>query len=64
LDSSAALPLPVVVGLIYRITVLYLASRVILALKRAKGDFEEGTRLSEEEPMTRAMTVLLGYSRL
>ena len=61
---ASALPLPVFVGLVYRIAVLYAASRVILALKRGRAGYDPSTRLSEEEPMARIFTLLLNYSRL
>jgi len=62
--ASSALPLPVFVGLIYRIAVMYTASRVLIALKRGRaGGYDESTRLSEEEPMARLFTLVLYYSR-
>ncbi|KAM0752698.1 ICE2-domain-containing protein [Meredithblackwellia eburnea MCA 4105] len=61
---SSALPLPVLVGLFYRIAVLYAASRIILALKKQNEGYEETKRLSEEEPAARVMTVIITYARL
>ena len=53
------------VGLFYRVAVLYAASRIVLALKR-RSEFNavEPVRLSEEEPAARMMTILVAYSRL
>lgn len=62
--SASALPLPVLVGLFYRVAAMYAASRIILALKRKHEGYEESRRLSEEEPAARVMTVLVTYSRL
>jgi hypothetical protein len=57
------LPLPVLVGLIYRITIMYLAGSTLLAWKRGKDTYDESARLSEEDPDTRLFTVVLRYSR-
>lgn len=52
LYSSSALPLPVLVGLFYRVAVMYAASRIILALKRQNEGYEDTRKLSEEEPVS------------
>ncbi|SCV70360.1 BQ2448_1754 [Microbotryum intermedium] len=62
--ASSALPLPVLVGLFYRVTVLYAASRIILALKRKNEGYEDTRKLSEEDPFPRFMTIVVTYSRL
>ncbi|GJN93524.1 hypothetical protein Rhopal_006581-T1 [Rhodotorula paludigena] len=61
--ASSALPFSVIVTLFYRVAVLYAATRVVLALKRQTGGYEDNRRLSEEEPAARIMTVVLTYSR-
>ncbi|KAK4047349.1 hypothetical protein OIO90_006208 [Microbotryomycetes sp. JL221] len=61
--ASSALPLPVLVGLFYRVTVLYASSRVVLALKRQHEGYHDSKKLSDEEPAARAMTVTITYSR-
>ncbi|KAM0786673.1 hypothetical protein ACM66B_002121 [Microbotryomycetes sp. NB124-2] len=61
--ASSALPLPVLVGLFYRVTVLYAASRVVLALKRQHEGYTDSKKLRDEEPAARAMTVTITYSR-
>ncbi|ORY78032.1 ICE2-domain-containing protein [Leucosporidium creatinivorum] len=61
--ASSALPLPVLVGLFYRVAVMYAASRIILALKRQNEGYEDTRKLSEEEPAARVMTVTITYSR-
>lgn len=48
--SSSALPFSVLVTLFYRVAVLYLATRIVLALKRQTGGYEDNRKLSEEEP--------------
>ena len=48
---SSALPLPVLVGLFYRVAVMYAASRIVLALKKKNEGYEETKKLSEEEPV-------------
>lgn len=50
--SSSALPLPVLVGLFYRVAVMYAASRIILALKKQNEGYEDTRKLSEEEPVS------------
>lgn len=62
--ASSALPLPVLVGLFYRVAVMYAASRIILALKRQNEGYEDTRKLSEEEPAARVMTVIVTYARL
>jgi len=62
--AASALPLPVLVGLFYRVAAMYAASRIILALKRKHEGYDEARRLSDEEPAARVMTVLVAYSRL
>ncbi|KAI5477154.1 ICE2 family protein [Pseudohyphozyma bogoriensis] len=62
--ASSALPLPVLVGLFYRVAVMYAASRIILALKRKNEGYEDTRRLSDEEPAARVMTFIVTYSRL
>lgn len=52
LYRSSALPLPVLVGLFYRIAVMYAASRIILALKRKNEGYEDTKRLSEESSVS------------
>ncbi|KAH9809704.1 ICE2-domain-containing protein [Melampsora americana] len=64
LACSSALPLPVFINLLYRLVVLYGASRIVVAIKRAHGGFDYTRRLSDEEPMVRIMTVVVSYSRL
>ncbi|CAH7667106.1 ICE2-domain-containing protein [Phakopsora pachyrhizi] len=64
LACSSALPLPVFINLLYRIVVLYCASRVVIAIKRAHGLWDYTRRLSDEEPMVRVMTIVVSYSRL
>lgn len=64
LACSSALPLPVFINLVYRVVVLYGASRIVVAIKRANGGFDHKRRLSDEEPMVRVMTVAISYSRL
>jgi hypothetical protein len=49
--SSSALPFSVLVTLFYRVAVLYLATRIVLALKRQTGGYEDNRKLSEEEPV-------------
>ncbi|GAA5903597.1 hypothetical protein JCM8208_003634 [Rhodotorula glutinis] len=61
--ASSALPFSVIVTLFYRVFVMYAATRVVLALKRRKGGYEDNRKLSEEEPAARIMTVVLTYSR-
>ncbi|KAL8277695.1 hypothetical protein RQP46_009968 [Phenoliferia psychrophenolica] len=61
---SSALPLPVLVGLFYRVAVMYAASRIVLALKKRNEGYEETKKLSEEEPAARVMTVIVTYARL
>uniref|UniRef100_A0A0K3C831 BY PROTMAP: gi/472583985/gb/EMS21601.1/ ICE2 family protein [Rhodosporidium toruloides NP11] gi/647400374/emb/CDR45769.1/ RHTO0S11e04566g1_1 [Rhodosporidium toruloides] n=1 Tax=Rhodotorula toruloides TaxID=5286 RepID=A0A0K3C831_RHOTO len=48
--ASSALPFSVLVTLFYRVAVLYLATRIVLALKRQTGGYEDNRKLSEEEP--------------
>lgn len=55
---SSALPLPVLVGLFYRVAVMYVASRIILALKRKNEGYEEGRKLSDEEPVSACAAML------
>ncbi|GAA98403.1 uncharacterized protein L969DRAFT_61585 [Mixia osmundae IAM 14324] len=62
--ASSALPLPVIVGLVYRIVILYGAGRVVIAMKRAKDGYDESTRLSEEEPFGRTVTIVIAYSKV
>ncbi|MBW0523355.1 hypothetical protein O181_063070 [Austropuccinia psidii MF-1] len=64
LACSSALPLPVFINLLYRVVVLYGASRIVVAIKRANSGFDYARRLSDEEPMVRIMTVIVSYSRL
>lgn len=40
------------VGLFYRVAVMYVASRIILALKRKNEGYEDTRKLSEEEPVS------------
>lgn len=40
------------VGLFYRVAVMYAASRIILALKRKNEGYQESRKLSEEEPVS------------
>lgn len=47
----------------YRIAALYAASRVVIAIKRGRDDYDASTRLSEEEPTGRTLTLLIQYSR-
>ncbi|GAA5864256.1 hypothetical protein JCM8547_001309 [Rhodosporidiobolus lusitaniae] len=61
--ASSALPFSVIVLLFYRVLVLYAATRVVLALKRRTGGYEDNRKLSEEEPFARFMTVALAYAR-
>ncbi|KPV73900.1 uncharacterized protein RHOBADRAFT_45191 [Rhodotorula graminis WP1] len=61
--DSSALPFSVIVTLFYRVFVMYAATRVVLALKRRTGGYEDNRKLSEEEPAARVMTVVLTYSR-
>ncbi|BGP50771.1 hypothetical protein JCM10450v2_006697 [Rhodotorula kratochvilovae] len=61
--ASSALPFSVIVTLFYRVAVMYAATRVVLALKRRTGGYEDNRKLSEEEPAARVMTVVLTYSR-
>ncbi|GAA5843377.1 hypothetical protein JCM9279_002082 [Rhodotorula babjevae] len=61
--ASSALPFSVIVTLFYRVFVMYAATRVVLALKRRTGGYEDNRKLSEEEPAARVMTVVLTYSR-
>ncbi|BGP19128.1 hypothetical protein JCM10213_005631 [Rhodosporidiobolus nylandii] len=61
--ASSALPFSVLVLLFYRVTVLYAATRIVLALKRQTGGYEDTRKLSEEEPFARFMTVCLAYAR-
>lgn len=49
--SSSALPFSVIVTLFYRVFVMYAATRVVLALKRRTGGYEDNRKLSEEEPV-------------
>lgn len=50
--ASSALPVPVLVGLFYRVAVLYAATRIILALKRKNEGYVDTKKLSEEEPVS------------
>ncbi|GAA6053593.1 hypothetical protein JCM3770_001543 [Rhodotorula araucariae] len=61
--ASSALPFSVIVTLFYRVAVMYAATRVVLALKRRTGGYEDTRKLSEEEPAARVMTLVLTYSR-
>ncbi|GAA5973174.1 hypothetical protein JCM11641_006306 [Rhodosporidiobolus odoratus] len=61
--ASSALPLSVLVLLFYRVTALYAATRIVLALKREMGGYQDNRKLSEEEPFARFMTVCLAYAR-
>ncbi|BGP34506.1 hypothetical protein JCM10296v2_006328 [Rhodotorula toruloides] len=61
--ASSALPFSVLVTLFYRVAVLYLATRIVLALKRQTGGYEDNRKLSEEEPAARVMTIVLAYAR-
>ncbi|GAA6039287.1 hypothetical protein JCM8097_003245 [Rhodosporidiobolus ruineniae] len=63
LAASSALPFSVLVLLFYRVMVLYAATRIVLALKRRTGGYEDNRKLSEEEPFARFMTVALAYAR-
>ncbi|TNY18308.1 ICE2-domain-containing protein [Rhodotorula diobovata] len=63
MTASSALPFSVIVTLFYRVFVMYAATRVVLALKRRTGGYEDNRKLSEEEPAARVMTVVLTYSR-
>lgn len=60
-----ALPLPVIVGLAYRIAILYAAGQVLVALKRSQTGFDEyETALSDERGAgPRGMTLIVCYSR-
>ncbi|CEQ42925.1 SPOSA6832_04799 [Sporobolomyces salmonicolor] len=61
--ASSAVPIHVLVGLFYRVAVLYAATRTVLALKRETGGYEDNRSLSEEEPAARVMTIVLAYAR-
>lgn len=61
--SVAALPLPVLLGLSYRVVVIYLAGHVLVAWKRGKQEYDESASLSNQDPGLRIFTVVLGYSR-
>lgn len=63
--AYSALPLPVIVGLAYRIAILYAAGQVLIALKRAQTGFDEDeTTLGEEKSASpRGMTLIISYSR-
>jgi hypothetical protein len=63
--SASAIPIHVLVGLFYRVAVLYAATRIVLTLKRDKGGYQDdrGVGLREEEPAARVMTIVLTYSR-
>lgn len=50
--ASSALPLPVLVGLFYRVAVLYASTRIILTLKRQNEGYVDTRKLSEEEPVS------------
>lgn len=53
------------IGLFYRLAVLYAASSIILALKRRnEGPVVHKRRLREEDSPGKLITVLLAYSRL
>ena len=51
--AASALPLPVLVGAVYRLLILYAASVVLLAWKRGREGYDQDKRLSEEEPEVR-----------
>ncbi|GAA6059839.1 hypothetical protein JCM10212_003751 [Sporobolomyces blumeae] len=61
--AASAIPIHVLVGLFYRVAVLYAATRIVLTLKRETGGYEDTKALSEEEPAARVMTIVLAYSR-
>ncbi|GAA5881504.1 hypothetical protein JCM16303_005681 [Sporobolomyces ruberrimus] len=62
--ASSAIPIHVLVGLLYRVAVLYAATRIVLTLKRQKGGYGHDQRkLLDEEPAARVMTIVLTYSR-
>lgn len=62
----SAMPLPVMVGLAYRIAILYAAGKVVVALKRAQTGYDEyETALGDETGAApRGMTLIIAYSRL
>ena len=62
-NSSSAIPIHVLVGLFYRVLVLYAATRIVLTLKRETGGYVDSRTLREEEPAARIMTLILTYSR-
>ena len=64
--AYSALPLPVLVGLAYRIAILYAAGQVLVALKRAQTGYDEReTDIGEEHGAgPRGMTLVISYSRL
>ncbi|GAA5934943.1 Ice2p [Sporobolomyces koalae] len=61
--ASSAIPIHVLVGLFYRVAVLYAATRIVLTLKRDKGGYHDQRALLDEEPAARVMTIVLTYSR-
>jgi hypothetical protein len=63
MSSSSALPFSVIVLLFYRVAVLYAAIRIVLALKRRTGGYQDNKALSDEEPFARGVTVALAYAR-
>lgn len=55
--------MPVLVGVVYRITVLYAAGIILLAWKRGREGYESNRRLSEEDPeMRRKLLTMLAMS--
>ncbi|KAH8927675.1 ICE2-domain-containing protein [Atractiella rhizophila] len=63
--ATSALPLPVIISLVYRVGVLFAASRVVLFLKKASdGGKYAVVDLRDEDITSKGITLIVSYSRV